>query len=558
MSQVNTLQSLDLILEDVSAETNLAINSLEQYSKKSKEIKLLKKSLAHLQKLKGVFTLLDMRGAQRLVLDCMNLLKTLPKRKDETRARLLGVATTALARLMRYSEHMNHKPFDMPQLLLVSINELRASANVPLLSESVFFSVDGTKPRENQSLVLVTSEESAAKSRHFRQMYQIGLIEVIRQTNLSGGLKMMQKAIDKLDNECPRPNSPNLWWIASGLLQAYIDETLTLTKPRIKLFSRLDRQIRKVENKQENLLEDNKLEVRLLTKDMLYLVSISDSSNPLIQNIKEHFNIEESEVTDKLLREEFEALRGPSDQDYKSIAEAILTEVDNIEGTLRNGGDERLVAEDMELAKRQMTNLNNLLKILQVDEQAIRLTVAIDLVNKALNEGKSLDEKDLNILFIVLETIRKSTDESELLKHSGKGGVRRETLSKTEKQFWKQADKGLKKLIKALNDFVKHDRKASKIKQVPELIDDVSQNFIKLKVTPAESILDGCSLFIQNYLMTSPESVGESELNLLADIIGSLEFYLETLAFTKSPSPRILQFAENSLDELKRKVRAQH
>ncbi len=551
MSQVNRLQSLDLILEDVSAETNLAINALEQYSSTGDK-KPLKKALSHIQKLKGVFTLLEMAGAERLLLDAMRLIKTLPKLKPENRKRLLGVITTALARLMRYGEHISQKPYDMPQLLLPSINELRASANVPILSESIFFGPDGSKQRKNRQKVFVTSEESAARSRHFRQMYQIGLIEVIRQTNLVGGLKMMQKAIGKLDEECPRPHSPNLWWITIALLQAYADNTLSLTKTRLKLFSRLDRQIRKVENKSENLLEDNKLEIRLLTKELLYLVSISDSKDPAVLEVKQHFDLEDG-LTDKMLREESEALRGPSDQDYQSIAEALLTEISSIEGTLRNSRAEKISRDDLMLAKKQMVNLNNLLKILQVDEEAVRLTVAIDLVDKALTENEELIEKDLNILFIVLETLAKSVEESDILRGAGRKQLNREKLSKAEAQFLKQTETSVKKLIATVTKFVKANHETRVLAPLVGLLDEISDGFDKLKVKPAKPIIQGCQDYVQNHLLKSPKKVDQDSLNLFADIIGSLEFYLETLAFTTQPSERILQFADNSLAELNRR-----
>ncbi|TQV89698.1 hypothetical protein [Aliikangiella coralliicola] len=553
MAQVSTLQSLDLILEDVSAEINLSINALEQYSRSFKNTKALKKSLGHLQKLKGVFTLLEMSGAQRLVVDTSALLKKLPKRKPETRTRLLEVASVAHARLMRYVEHINQKPYDLPQLLLPSINDLRTSINAPLLEESAFFHDDGNKTRGGKKLVLVTSEESATKSRHFRQMYQVGLIEVLRQTNLNGGLRMMQKALRKLDLECPRPNSPNLWWIAEVMLDGYIEEKLALTRSRLKLFSRLDRQIRKVENKAENLLDDNKAEMAALTREMLYLTSISGATSKRAERLFDHFQFKfDDTITDELLRKESEELRGPSDQDYKSIAQSLHEEILRIEKTLTHSQENDHDIDDLKHVRKQMSNLNNLLQILQVDDQSVRLTVAIDLINKAVENNQILNDKDTNILFIVLDSIRKAVNQSELAKYSGRTSPRRQRLSKTEKDIWKKTSADVNQLIKTLTQFVDKNRKVLLLKDCPELIKQISVGFSKLKVKQAEPILSGCSLFLEHYLVKNPHTTSDDALNLFADIIGSLEFYLETLNFTAKPSSRILTFAENSLLHLNR------
>ena len=552
MAQVSTLQSLDLILEDVSAEINLSINALEQYSRSFKNAKALKKSLSHLQKLKGVFTLLEMTGAQRLAIDTIALIKRLPKLKPETRTRLLDVTSVALARLMRYIEHINQKPYDLPQLLMPSINDLRNSINAPVLGESAFFQNDGNKPRGGKNLVLVTSEESAAKSRHFRQMYQVGLIEVLRQTNLLGGLRMMQKAIHKLDLECPRPNSPNLWWIAESMLDGYIENRLSLTRTRLKLFSRLDRQIRKVENKAENLLDDNKLEMSSLTKEMLYLTSISGAKSKRVEKLLEHFQIKSGDITDELLRQESEELRGPTDQDYRSIAESLLEEITRIEKTLNHSQENDHDVDDLKHAMKQMTNLNNLLQILQVDDQSVRLTVAIDLIDSTIKNKQTLSEKDANILFIVLDSIRKAVDKSELAKYSGRTSPRRQQLTKAQKIIWNQTFDHVKELIKIITQFVNDNRKVLLLKECPEHISHISAGFAKLKVKQAEPILKGCSIFLEHYLVKNPHSTSEDALNFFADIIGSLEFYLETLSFTSKPSPRILAFAENSLLQLNR------
>ena len=552
MPQENSLQSLDLILEDVSAEINLSINSLDQYSRSKKSTKSLKKCLQHLNKLKGVFALLEMVGAQRLVLDVVTLIKDLSKRDEPSQTRLLEVISTALARLMRYTEHVNQKACDIPQLLIPTINFLRTAVNASPLSESAFFDAEFNTKRKGKDIKLVTSEATATKSRHFRQMYQIGLIEVLRQTNLLGGLKMMQKSLDKLDEECLRPSSPNLWYIAHGMLEGYIDNQLTLTKQRLKLLSRIDRQIRKIENKPENLLDDNKLELNLLTKEMLYLAWISDSSSQSLVDLYTHFKLKKPPINDARLRKELEELRGPSDQDYHSIAEALIAEIFSIRKTLDLGRENNYASLDLEQAMKQMVNLNNLLKILQVDDQIIRLSVAIDLVKKAHQEENQLTEKDCNILNIVLESISNAVEQSELSKYSGKRAQRREKLSKAQQVICDKTHMAVKQLIEMFIEFTSQKRKVSLLKQAGTLLAEIQKGFEKLRVEEAVSILNGCQVFMTHHLIKKPHTTSEDSINLYADIIGSLEFYLETLKFTAKPSSRILEFAENSLLHLNR------
>ena len=71
-----------------------------------------------------------------------------------------------------------------------------------------------------------------------------------------------------------------------------------------------------------------------------------------------------------------------------------------------------------------------------------------------------------------------------------------------------------------------------------------------LGVPGAKKIIVGCLGFIEKYLLRSPSKVRNDALELFADVISSLEFYLDTLKYTTSPSVRILEFAEKNHDKL--------
>jgi len=79
---------------------------------------------------------------------------------------------------------------------------------------------------------------------------------------------------------------------------------------------------------------------------------------------------------------------------------------------------------------------------------------------------------------------------------------------------------------------------------------EIMHGFEQLNIIDMLPIIDGCQSFVTNYLVKHPHSISDQAIDLFADIIGSLEFYLETLKNTSKPSPRIIEFAENSLTEL--------
>jgi hypothetical protein len=545
-----SLQALDMIIDDVLSEINLSVSALDAYLKEKNKSQAHADAETHLNKLSGIFSMLEMVGAKSLVQEISFLNSEIDKRHVKTQAKILELVSTSLLRLYRYLEHVNLKNFDIPELLLPSINQLRGVARKKPLSESAFFKANVNKPREDRDVVLITTESSAAESRHFRQMYQIGLIEVIRQTNKTGGLKMMQKALYKLDVRCPRPSSPNLWWLAKTLMNSLIDDSLHLSKERLKLFSRIDRQIRNIENKSRSLYHNHKIEMDTLALDMLYLVWISQSKSSNLQALLRHFELPTAHISDSLLRKEFIELSGPSQQDFSSVADAMLQELSDIEVNLAPAKLPNYQAIDIETAMIQMHSLNNMLRILQVDDQVIRLSMAIDLIEKSIDSNTPLAERDINILHVVIEKIRESVNESELANYSIDRSSTRTQLSSEKAKIRSEAHAQVKQLMEILSKFTREGRKILLLKPGAGILTQVRKLFIALEVKQAIPILDQCSLYFLNHLQQNPKETSNTEINLFADVIASLEFFLETMQFTANPSERILKFAEQSLATL--------
>ncbi|MDH5433787.1 MAG: hypothetical protein OEY19_07565 [Gammaproteobacteria bacterium] len=549
MSPTGTVQSLDMILEDVSAEINLSINALDQYSKAPDDPKTLEKCNQHLDKLRGVFTLLEMSGAIRLIADTKTLLSGLSERSEDTRRDVLETISLALARLMRYTEHVSNKPYDLPQLLLGSINHVRAANHLPQLGESVFFKYNSNLIRDDKDPTFIEQRIPAYHSRRHRQMYQMGLIEVLRQTNIGGGLKIMQKAVNKLDKDHLIYDAPNLWWIAQGMLDAFISQELNINKNRLKIFSRLDRQIKRAETNSAESSEDAKLELGLLEKEMLYLAWIGAGNSDLIDSVLSHYDLEKAPYSDKKIREEAEELKGPSASAFNSITEALLEEITAIEENMHLHKNSQHELTRLDDVLKQLTNLSNLLKVMQIDDQVIKIKVGLDLLQQAIDEKTNLNEKNTNILFIVLDGIRNALENSEF-RQLTKGESDGSKLSSEEMKICDETHKRIKDLIAKFTDFVANGNDTSMLADIKPMLENIRSGFEQLQVKQVSSVIDGSVNFINQLTSSPPDQISQGSIELFADIIGSLEFYLETLKVTATPSKQILEFSESSLEQL--------
>ena len=187
----------------------------------------------------------------------------------------LAALSNALYVLRRYLESVDASRQEIPELLLPAINALRQACAQPPLPESFFFSVRLDHARPALDTPVRQGVAPAAEARRLRQMYQVGLLGFIREENLPASLKLMGRALTRLDHLFIDSPAGRLCWIGSAAIESQLDGQLLPRRSRKQLFSRLDRELKQV-------LGNPTYEApRSLLKELLYVVALADSKGPM-------------------------------------------------------------------------------------------------------------------------------------------------------------------------------------------------------------------------------------------------------------------------------------
>ena len=83
-------------------------------------------------------------------------------------------------------------------------------------------------------------------ARRLRQMYQVGLLGFIREQNPQASLKLMGRALGRLDSLYAIDPRARLCWIGAAAVEAVLDGQLLPRKARKQLFSRIDRELKQL------------------------------------------------------------------------------------------------------------------------------------------------------------------------------------------------------------------------------------------------------------------------------------------------------------------------
>ncbi len=302
---VSGASSLGLVRDELFATIEEAEASLEQFIVERNNGALLQQAVDNLQQVRGTLNLIELTGAELLAQEVLDQATDIPAGIGSERDAQLAALSNALHVLRRYLEGLDAHRQEMPELLLPAINDLRQACKQPPLPESFFFSVrlDQARPRMAPPALDAAAKES--EGRRLRQMYQVGLLGYIREQNPAGSMKLMGRAMSRLDGLFANEPRGRLCWLGAAAVEALNDGQLLPRKSRKQLFSRIDRELRQM------LVNGSYEPPRSLLKELLYLVALSAGRGPLAGEVRELFGITALPFTDHLLEEEYQRLSGP-------------------------------------------------------------------------------------------------------------------------------------------------------------------------------------------------------------------------------------------------------
>ena len=236
--------SLSLVRDELFATMEQAEQGLEQFIAERQNGSLLQHAVECLQQIRGTLNLIELAGAELLAQEALQLATDIPTGVSEERDGQLAALGNALYVLRRYLENVEANRQEIPELLLPAINEVRCAAGQPALPESFFFSARLDIPRPPSTAIdhLPSEAELGEESRRMRHMYQIGLLGLIREQNLYPSLKLMGRALARLDSLHGGVARSRLCWIGAAAIESIVDGQLLPRKSRKQLFSRIDRE----------------------------------------------------------------------------------------------------------------------------------------------------------------------------------------------------------------------------------------------------------------------------------------------------------------------------
>ena len=477
----------------------------------------------------------------------------------------IGDRDDACAMLMRgvvqlpdYLERLQGGHRDIPIVLLPLLNELRATRGETGLNESVLFApnLDRPLPTDLPAPVPVASttirtgvqpaNANLAALRHALAQWP--------EDGAPADAGHLATVVDGLLAEVSVEPLRRMLWVASSVAGALRDGALPATRALRLAFGGVEREARQ-------MLDDNGFSApgnepnAEPTRQLLYHVAHSDGGHPALDNLRQTFELDAVLPSESEIEHARGSLSGRNrallDTVSAAIKEDLLRVKDSLDLHLRTGKTD--VAE----LRPQVETLGRVSDTLGMMGLGIARGVVLqqrDAMHEIVAGQRAADESALLDVAGALLYVDASLDEqvSRLGLNDNRAD---EDLLASESR--KVLEVVVREAIANFGDarqsfvaFVETSWDHAELVEVPRLLDEVCGALRILDFSLPADYLVGIKRYTEVELIGRKRVPNGQQLDIMADALASVEYYLEALREQRPNRDRILEIARHSLESL--------
>jgi hypothetical protein len=535
----NLASTLNLVRKEVDGALDQASFQLDHYAESGSGDDL-KGFLGEIQQVRGTFKMLDFRAGERLCEELADTGRTFVQFKGENRHALEAFSKSIMV-LKRYVEMVANGQLVAPGLLLEVINDVRKSRQEKALPGAYFF-IANLRPKLD--IPPTPARPTPIPYRRVRQLFQIGLLGVMRKQGRKGALNVMGRAVSRIEKSARGHQAWGFWYAVKAALEALNQEAFEIDLPRVMLMRALDSQIRKLEDSAGKLLTEKQPD--WLLKEFLYLISLAEPATALINKAQLDFNLP-SELREIQLAEARRKLSGPDQSAMDSLTEALQDELHGIKDLLdlaerTDGFDDNF--SDLSVSLRRIADT---LIIVNLPETANRTMAIADSLRA---EGEPFDIKMQKVADQVLrveQDVRALAINADI---STSSKVDPLSLLEARIASISESQTALSVTKRAIASYVDSGGDKMNIKNEGTTLLDVSGALFFLDQEEVSGLVMSLQRFVEDKIIASEFSPTEDKIEALADAISAVEYYIDSLTGHTAGATEAVALAKESIKHL--------
>ena len=551
MVAITNTTSLTFLKEAIDTTLTEAENQLEAFSDDRSRQDELQHCAQAFQQLRGICQVVELPAAALMSEEMALAARELQDKVSDARIQALS---NAIVLLTRYFDYVQLKNRTLPALLIGGINELRRSGGKGLIQESHFFSADLSRQRSPEAPQREMSvSELSDLSRRLRHMYQVGLLGVLRGQGNATHLKLMARALVRLDRAAGQCGLSRFLWVAQAVLTAMYCDQMAITPARKALLSQYDRQLKKlVYDGDQAVTEEAPL---LLIKESLFIVSLSAEDSGTIGDVKQAFGLK-SEVSDTVLQRELALMTGASGSVIRSVASAMRDEIADLKESL-DLASQGVADTNYQSVAASLNRLGSTLDMINKDDESRAIKLRAREVSQWAPDQNVEGEAfhglvdDLLIVENVVAGLERSiSPEDDVHRTANNTNISLYQLDDARMTVVGECRAGLALAKRSISSFMDNNWDAMHLSNLPGTFASIAGGLMFLELDRAKAVTESCHKYISNRLLGGDQVPTRENMETLADALTGVDYYLESMEEQKPIGDGVLEVAEESMNAL--------
>ncbi|MBC8997636.1 Hpt domain-containing protein [Pseudomonas sp. N40(2020)] len=515
----------------------------------------LDECLAYIHQVHGSLQMVEFYGAALLAEEMEHLVEALQQGRVSHRDEALHLLLQALGQLPIYLDRVQSARRDLPLVVLPLLNDLRSARGESLLSETSLFSpqLPELPPLGEEALALLEPAELPNVLRKLRQMLQMALVGLLREQDDQTHLGYLAKVFTRLEAlSGDAPLSP-LWQVASALVEGMREGVIAKSPALRSLFKDADKELKRL--LEQGMAGLNQPPPPELLKSLLFYIAKAEHPTRQMLTMKDRYSLDDALPDSAMVDEERARLAGPDRDAMRSVLAALCEELVRVKERLdlfvRSDRQHTSDLESLLAPLRQIADTLAVLGFGQPRKVIIdQLAVVLSLVQgqREPNDAILMDVAGA-LLYVeatlagMVGTVEPESPEDSRLPTTD--------LTQIHQIVIKEARICLQQAKDMIVDYIDADWDRQQLQPLPELLTQVRGALAMIPLSRAANLVEACNGFIREHLLLDPHEPGWQQLDNLADVITSLEYYLERLSDDPlAPSEQLLDVAQKSLASL--------
>jgi chemosensory pili system protein ChpA (sensor histidine kinase/response regulator) len=547
--------ALEWVKGEIAETLKVAHQAIETLLDDPQATHALGECLACIHQVHGSLQMVEFYGAALLAEEMEQLATALQQDRVSHRDEAIHLLMQALGQLPIYLDRVQGARRDLPLVVLPLINDLRSARGESLLSETSLFSpqLPELPALDEESLALLEPSELPNVLRKLRQMLQMALVGFLREQDNQTNLDYLAKVFARLEGLCGNAPLSPLWQVASALVEGMRSGSIANSPALRSLFKDADKELKRL--LEQGIRGINQPAPPELLKSLLFYIAKAEHPTGQMLTMKDRYGLDDALPDSAMVDEERARLAGPDRDAMRSVLAALCEELVRVKERLdlfvRSDRQHTSDLESLLAPLRQIADTLAVLGFGQPRKVIIdQLAVVLSLAQGQREPSDAILMDVAGALLYVEATLAGmvGTVEPESQEESR---LPTTDLTQIHQIVIREARICLQQAKDMIVDYIDADWDRQHLQPLPALLTQVRGALAMIPLSRAASLIETCNHFIREHLLLEPDQPGWQELDSLADVITSIEYYLERLSDDpEAPGEQLLDVAEKSLASL--------